>query len=77
MAFQTRHYQAVASEFQAILGRTDDKAAQATTKRIIENFADMFRRDNPEFKRDLFVAACQPGANAQARTAEGARKGAR
>lgn len=71
--FQQRHYRTIAAQFQTILARTKGKAAKATVKSTVETFADMFGRDNLKFNRALFLAACEPGANVNARTAEGAR----
>ena len=50
--FARRHYEAIA----AIL-RT---AHFATADQLVEDFADMFERDNSNFSRAHFLAACYP-----------------
>lgn len=69
--FQQRHYQTIAALFQGLATRGD----VVPLADIVQAFANTFNSDNNNFKRDLFIAACQPGANVQARTAEGATKG--
>ena len=67
--FQKRHYEAVALAIQSahvIGGRNQWESVR-------NELADMFARDNGQFKRDRFISACQPGANVRARSNGGAR----
>ena len=59
--FQQRHFEALASELQAI-GETE------TRRQFALLLADLFRRHNPRFSRSRFLAACEPGANVLLRT---------
>jgi hypothetical protein len=68
--FQQRHYQALARIAQTMYAHADDhrKVDAAAFEREL---TDLFRRDNPAFKADLFAAACKPGANVNARKVKG------
>lgn len=73
--FQQRHYQALATAFQDALANATARGMDAQTLTwFAGDLADVFGKDNPNFKRDLFLAACQPGANVNARTADGAKQ---
>lgn len=71
--FQQRHYQALARIAQTMYEHADEnrKVDAAAFEREL---TDLFRRDNHKFNVGLFQAACKPGANVNARTAEGTRK---
>ena len=65
--FCRRHYQAIAQAMQdARMHLRSDAINQQEC--IINTLADMFASDNPEFKRDRFVRACESGANMRARS---------
>ena len=67
--FQKRHYEAVALAMQSahlIGGRNQWESVR-------NELADMFARDNGQFKRDRFMWACEPGANVRARSNGGTR----
>jgi hypothetical protein len=63
--FNKRHYEAIATVMQEAK-RRPEKDAQWEV--ILEHLVDMFARDNGQFKRGRFEAACEPGANVRART---------
>jgi hypothetical protein len=74
--FSKRHYQAIAQVMQDSrieqeqFGLHDSKQQSAVNDAmevVCDELADMFFDDNPLFKRDLFMQACQPGANVRAR----------
>lgn len=75
--FQQRHYRETALLFQRKIEWTEGTPAEATVRALATDFADMFGRDNGLFNRSLFLAACEPGANVNAKTADGALKTAR
>jgi len=68
--FRRQHYCAVADLLRVQLNRAQNKrvdwqptedrtaahAAMETLNEGVQEFADMFERDNPRFKRDLFLA---------------------
>jgi hypothetical protein len=64
--FAKRHYEAIAVAMQAahVLG---DPAKRNQWESVRNELADMFARDNGQFKRDRFMWACEPGANVKAR----------
>ena len=67
--FNKRHYQAIASCAQrTIRTRACNSENVAGVWQLIAEMADLFETDNRLFKRDLFLQACQPGANVCART---------
>jgi hypothetical protein len=72
--FAKRHYEAIATVIQNLVLSDDelsgDELCELQRRRqcIAYEFADMFSRDNGQFKRDRFMYACQPGANVRART---------
>ena len=70
--FQKRHYEAIALAMQAshVLG---NPAQRNQWESVRNELADMFARDNGQFKRDRFMYACEPGANVRARTNGGSR----
>lgn len=58
--FQKRHYEAVAQLFKdRTPNRYVNDDAHAHHDSLIEKFADMFERDNPQFQRDRFFEACE------------------
>lgn len=65
-AFQKRHYEALATLMQRakVQHETDQQGGLDMLQRML---ADMLGDDNPEFNRDRFLAACEPGANVRAR----------
>lgn len=70
--FAKRHYEAVAlamQEAKECAYRAESVNASIGQWIIAtEALADMFARDNGQFKRDRFIRACEPGANVRART---------
>ena len=64
--FAKRHYEAVALAMQDahVIG---DPAKRNQWESVRNELADMFARDNGQFKRDRFMYACEPGANVRAR----------
>jgi len=67
--FQKRQYEAAAKAMQ------DAQLAGGRVHHAIALLADMFASDNPRFDRERFLAACAPGANVRARTANIKAKG--
>jgi hypothetical protein len=72
--FAKRHYEAIALAMQEV-GRSIEYAyaPEYVVKLAINELADVFASDNGQFKRERFIAACQPGANVRARTNGGSR----
>jgi hypothetical protein len=72
--FAKRHYEAIALAMQEV-GRSIEYAyaPEYVVKLAINELADMFARDNGQFKRDRFMHACEPGANVRARSNGGSR----
>lgn len=66
--FEKRHYQTIAQVLQDTAPREGTAEVLEHHMSVIKEFADMFGRDNGNFKRDLFVRACVPGANVRKRT---------
>jgi len=64
--FAKRHYEAIAQAMQHahVIG---DPSYRNQWESVRNEFADMFGRDNCQFKRDRFMHACEPGANVRAR----------
>lgn len=60
--FTQRHYVALAGLMQTAKVR-DDKDQQGGLDMLERLLTEMLAKDNPSFRRDLFVAACQPGAS--------------
>jgi hypothetical protein len=58
--FAREHYEAIAEVMQT----AHDHNWQA----ICEKLADMLKADNPGFRREWFLKACQPGNNVRARS---------
>jgi len=72
--FAKRHYEAIALAMQdAIEHRATQSEHVEGMYRVVRELADMFASDNGQFKRDRFIAACQPGANVRARSNGGSR----
>jgi hypothetical protein len=65
--FQKRHYEAIALAMQDARFHLRSSALDQW-KCVVNCLADVFARDNGEFKRARFTRACQPGANVRART---------
>jgi hypothetical protein len=65
--FAKRHYEAIALAMQeAKRTAQNDRELKGVIYAVLE-LADVFASDNGEFKRERFIAACQPGANVRAR----------
>lgn len=67
--FAKRHYEAIATVMQNCKPRPIplfNEAGQWYT--TVYHLSEMLARDNPQFKRDRFERACEPGANVRART---------
>ena len=71
--FAKRHYEAIALVMQHahVIG---DPARRNQWESVRNELADMFMRDNGQFKRDRFMHACEPGANVRARSNGGQRQ---
>jgi hypothetical protein len=74
--FAKRHYEAIALAMQEAC--TTFKPAPhnegwCAWNTVRNELADMFARDNGQFKRDRFMHACEPGANVRARSNGGSR----
>ena len=66
--FAKRHYEAIALAMQdACPAPHWDANKRAQWDVDVSRLADVFARDNGQFKRDRFIAACQPGSNVKAR----------
>lgn len=67
--FAKRHYQAIATQFQAShpgpLGEANRAVIQWNA--TVREFSEMFHKDNDKFNVGLFEQACQPGSNVRAR----------
>lgn len=61
--FSKRHYEALALWMQSQQGGPDAHEWRV----MVRALADRLAADNPKFKRDRFIAACNPGANVKAR----------
>ena len=70
--FAKRHYEAIALAMQHA-STHGDPARRNQWESVRNELADMFARDNSEFKRDRFMYACEPGANVKTRTNGGSR----
>jgi hypothetical protein len=69
--FTQRHYRAVASMMQTAHPEPTATFYPELVEQwrvTIDAMADTFKRDNSKFRRDLFEAACVPGANVNARS---------
>ena len=67
--FSKRHYEAIALAMQDAKPLPNWDANKHTQWDVcVSRLADAFGRDNGLFKRERFLAACQPGANVRART---------
>jgi hypothetical protein len=67
--FNKRHYEAIEVAMQEAKPEpnwSSNKHAQWTV--TVSRLADAFARDNSQFKRDRFIAACEPLANVKLRT---------
>jgi len=67
MAFTQRHFQAVADVINDAMNNVDQPMGKdviyfagkvAGIEEVANDFARMFERDNPRFRRDLFMKAC-------------------
>ena len=71
--FAKRHYEAIALAMQeAKRTAQNDSEFKGVIYAVLE-LADVFASDNGQFKRERFIAACQPGANVRARSNGGTR----
>jgi len=70
--FAKRHYEAIALAMPHA-STHGDPAERNQWESVRNELADLFARDNGEFKRDRFMYACEPGANVRARTNGGSR----
>jgi hypothetical protein len=66
--FNKRHYEAIATAVQEALKEATRQEADGMYK-LADVLATQFIRDNPLFKYERFIAACEPGANVRARRA--------
>ena len=67
--FGKRHYEAIALAVQDTLKfATDTEEEKVGVRELAGGLAEMFARDNPQFKPDRFLRACVPGANVKARS---------
>ena len=72
--FAKRHYEAIALAMQdAIKHRATQSEHVEGMYRVVHELADTFAADTGQFKRERFIAACQPGANVRARSNGGSR----
>jgi hypothetical protein len=67
--FSKRHYEKIAGTIQDCKRDITDPSGAHAIDCVMFELADMFARDNGQFKRDRFERACVPGANVRARTA--------
>lgn len=65
--FAKRHYEAVALVLQKCKPQDGYTRETVNWQHIRNELADMFARDNGQFKRDRFERACHPGANVRNR----------
>jgi hypothetical protein len=57
--FQRRHFAAIAEIIRKARLRPNDDVAEAIDD-LEQDFADLFRADNPRFEAPRFYAACDP-----------------
>lgn len=70
--FQQRHFEAIARMMQDLKaeGETDfATGARLQWGATCEAMCDLFSQHNPNFDRERFKRACEPGANVKARRA--------
>jgi hypothetical protein len=67
--FSKRHYEKIALVMQDLHDKGSAVHGSTKWQDTVAELADMFARDNGQFKRDRFERACVPGANVRARTA--------
>jgi hypothetical protein len=69
-AFQKRHYEKIAEAIQEARGDACIHTAQhpEAINVVVNELADAFARDNGQFQRGRFIAACECGANVRARS---------
>jgi hypothetical protein len=68
--FAKRHYEAIALAIQEARFHSlakDEFTATDAINAVIAELSRVFASDNGQFKRERFIAACQPGANVRAR----------
>jgi len=59
--FERRHYEAIARILHdGLVFKPDRWEVSAHIEFLVENFAEMFATDNPNFKRELFLKAAKP-----------------
>lgn len=59
--FTWRHYEALAEVIRVERKRAEGMTqAPAAISSVVEELADLFARDNPNFKREWWYQACQP-----------------
>jgi hypothetical protein len=67
--FYKRHYEALAAVMQETKpDALNHSQAAIEWAFVCTKLADMLARDNASFKRELFLRACEPGANVRARS---------
>ena len=67
--FSKRHYEAIALVFQSEMPMPHWDANKRTQWELLRDaHARLFASDNPNFKWNRFIAACELGANVRART---------
>jgi len=67
--FSKRHYEAIAEAIQEAKRQAVTENEQLGVATVMHELANTFARDNGQFNKGRFVAACEPGANVRARTA--------
>jgi hypothetical protein len=73
--FAKRHYEAIALAMQeaSCMANNGEACKKHGVAAAIEELFRVFARDNSQFKRERFIAACVPGANVRARSNGGSR----
>lgn len=66
--FNKRHYEAVALAIQEAAKFSNSAEMVSGVYRAATELAGTFQRDNSQFNRERFMAACYPGANVKLRT---------
>ena len=64
--FNKRHYEAIATAMQDAHYRVG-ATGESDLETVVSAIADTLCLDNSLFKRDHFIAACQPGVDVRAR----------
>jgi hypothetical protein len=80
--FNKRHYEAIAHVMQEaktfpVMVHETGKPTVTQWDMTVSRLAALFASDNGLFKKERFIAACEPGANVRARTAHLKRNAAK